>query len=115
MSTGYSILLCKSAKQKINVKNYTEADLVGICDYLPYKIVAVIFMEGQGYTVDRKMRYQENQRAIKMEKSGMNSCTRNSKHIHIKNFFAKDQVDKGHINVECCLTGFMLEFFTKPL
>ena len=51
-----------------------------------------------------------------MLKNGRNSCTGNSKHIHIRYFFVKDRVDKGEIKVEYCPTKQMLaNFYTKPL
>ena len=51
-----------------------------------------------------------------MEKNGQNSCTGNSRHIHIRYFFVKDIIDKGEMKVENCPTHLMLaDFFTKPL
>ena len=51
-----------------------------------------------------------------MERNGRNSCTGNSRHIHIRYFFLKDRIDKGEMRVEYCPTHLMLEdFFTKPL
>ena len=51
-----------------------------------------------------------------MLKNGRNSCTGNSRHIHIRHFFVKDRVDKKEIKVEYCPTSIMLaDFFTKPL
>ena len=60
--------------------------------------------------------YQDNQSAIHMEKNGRNSCTGNSRHIHIRYFFVKDRIDKREMRVEYCSTHLMLaDFFTKPL
>ena len=51
-----------------------------------------------------------------MEVNGQNSCTGNSRHIDIRYFFVKDQIDQGHLTVEYCPTEQMLaDFFTKPL
>ena len=51
-----------------------------------------------------------------MLKNGRNSCTGNSRHIHIRHFFVKDRIDKKEIRVEYCPTSIMLaDFFTKPL
>ena len=38
MSFGYGIVHCKCSKQKFNKKSSTEAEVVGVTDYLPYKI-----------------------------------------------------------------------------
>ena len=51
-----------------------------------------------------------------MLKNGRNSCTGNSRHVHIRYFFVKDRSDKGKVKVEYCPTLQMLaDFFTKPL
>ena len=51
-----------------------------------------------------------------MLKNGRNSCTGNSRHVHIRYFFVKDRVDKGEVKVEYCSTLQMLsDFVTKPL
>ena len=64
----------------------------------------------------KKLIYQDNQSAMRIEKNGCNSCTGNSRHIHIRYFFAKDRIDKGEMKVEYCPTHLMLaDFFTKPL
>ena len=51
-----------------------------------------------------------------MDKNGQNSCTGNSRHIHIRYFFVKDRIDKVVMRVEYFPTHLMLaDFFTKPL
>ena len=116
MSFGTGVIHTKSSKQKLNTKSSTEAELVGVSEYLPYHIWLVNFLEYQGYDIKNKILYQDNQSAIKMEKNGRNSCTGNSRHIDIRFFFVKDRVDSGDINVEYCPTNKMLaDFFTKPL
>ena len=75
-----------------------------------------IFLEAQGYPVENNIVYQDNQSAIRMERNGRNSCTGNSRHIHIKYFFVKDRVDNKELIIQYCPTAEMLaDFFTKPL
>ena len=51
-----------------------------------------------------------------MEVNGRNSCTGNSRHIHIRYFFVKDRIDKREMRVEYCPTEHMLaDYFTIPL
>ena len=45
---GYGIINGKSGKQKINVKSSTELELVGTCDYIPYNIWMVLFLDEKG-------------------------------------------------------------------
>ena len=35
---GYGVVHCKGSKQKINVKSSTEAELVGVSEYIPYNL-----------------------------------------------------------------------------
>ncbi len=44
MSFGRGVILCKSAKQKLNTKSSTEAEFVGASDYLPSTIWVKNFM-----------------------------------------------------------------------
>ena len=87
MSYGLGILHGKGVKQKLNLKSSTEAELVGVSNYLPYNIWMLYFLEHQGYKIMKDVIYQDNQSAIRMEKNGRNSCTRNSRHIDIRCFF----------------------------
>ena len=116
ISMGRGILHGKSSKQKLNVKSSTEAELVGVSDYLPYNTWLTMFLEKQGYDLKNNILFQDNQSAIRMERNGRNSCTGNSRHVSIRYFFVKDRVDKGEITVEYCPTHAMLaDYFTKPL
>ena len=89
LSFGTGILHGKSSKQKLNTKSSTEAELVAVSDYIPYHIWMINFLRHQGYEVKRKVLYQDNQSAIKMETNGRNSCTGNSRHIDIRFFCSR--------------------------
>ena len=116
ISLGVGVLHAKSSKQKLNVKSSTEAELVGNSEYLPYNLWLLNFMSMQGYTIKNNVLYQDNQSTILMLKNGRNSCTGNSRHIHIRYFFVKDRVDKKEVKIEYCPSLDMLaDFFTKPL
>ena len=116
MSMGLGTIHCKSSKQKLNTKSSTEAEVVGLSEYSPYNLWLVNFMNEQGYYLQTNDIFQDNQSAIRMERNGRNSCTGNSRHIHIRYFFVKDRQDKGEIDIKYCPTENMLaDFFTKPL
>ena len=116
MSMGTGTLHCKASKQKLNAKSSTETEIIGVSEYIPYNVWYINFMEAQGYHIKYNILYQDNQSAIRMERNGRNSCTGNSRHIHIRYFFVKDRVDKGEVEVLYCPTEQMLaDFFTKPL
>ena len=44
ISLAWGALHTKSSKQKLNVKNSTEAELVGMSEYVPYNIWLVNFL-----------------------------------------------------------------------
>ena len=116
MSFGVGVLHSKSTKQKLNTHSSTEAELVAVSDYLPYHIWMENFLKAQGYPLKKKVLYQDNQSAIKMEQNGRNSCTGNSRHINVRYFFIHDRVKSGNLKVVYCPANLMLaDFFTKPL
>ena len=116
MSFGWGLLHYLSAKQKLNTKSSTEAEIVGVSDYLPYTIWLRMFLECQGYYLTKNEVLQDNESAARMEKNGRMSCTGNSRHVDIRYFFTKDRVDKGEFTIQYCPTTQMLaDYYTKPL
>ena len=116
MSFGIGALHTKSTRQKLNTKSSTEAELVVVSEYLPYHIWLINFLEHQGYRVEKKLLFQDNESTIKMEVNGRNSCTGNSRHVDIRFFFVHDRVKTGKVDVVYCPTDKMVaDFFTKPL
>jgi len=115
ISMRLGILHAKSSKQKLNTKSSTEAEVVGVSNYLPFNLHFVIFLREQGYTIKENILYQDNESAIRMETNGRMSCTSNPKHIDIRYFFVKDRVDKKEIEIHHCPTAKMVAaYFTKP-
>ena len=115
-SLGRGILNGSARKQKLTAKSSTEAEVIGMSDYVTYALWHRHFLEAQGYKISKSVVYQDNMSAIKMEKNGRNSCTGNSRHIHIRYFFVVDRYEKGEIEIEYCNTLEMLaDYFTKPL
>ena len=94
MSMGTGTIHYRSSKQKLDTESSTEAELVGVSDYLPYNIWLKNFMSGQGYDLKINTIYQDNQSAMEMEINGRNSFTGNSRHIDIQYFFTKDRIGK---------------------
>lgn len=116
MSMGWGMLHCKSSKQKLNVKSSLETEVVGVSEYIPHNLQGVMFMEEQGYKLQKNILFQGNQSGIRMETNGRKSCTGNSRHVAIRYFFVKDRVDKGELSIEYCPTQLMVaDFLTKPL
>jgi hypothetical protein len=99
ISLGRGGLLCKSKKQKINIKSSTEAELIGASDYLPNTLYVKMFPSAQGYPTDTTFFHQDNESAIKMETNGKSSCGQRSRHIDIRYFFITDHVRRNDITI----------------
>ena len=65
---GYEIMHGKYLKQKINVKSFTESELVGMSKYVPYNIWFMMFISAQSYGIENNILYQDNQSAMRMKK-----------------------------------------------
>ena len=55
------------------MKSSTEAKLVGTSEYVPFNVWLKMFMEAQGYAVNKNVLFQDNQSMITMELNGRNS------------------------------------------
>jgi hypothetical protein len=102
MGTGG--IVCKSTKQKLNIKSSTEAELVGATDYIPNTIWSKNFLEAQGHKITTNILEQDNVRAIRFEKNGCASAGKQSHHIDIRYFFLKDRIVSDGITIQHCPT-----------
>jgi hypothetical protein len=116
MTLGKGCAICISSKQKINTRSSTEAELVGVNDVLAKIIWIKMFLIGQGYEVTDNVIYQDNMSAMLLERNGMRSSGKNTRHINIRYYFITDYIKRGEVRVEHCPTEEMVaDFFTKPL
>lgn len=116
ISFGKGVTNVKTKRQNLNTKSSTEAEVVGASDYIPWLIWTIKFMKYQGYDIDKKIFYQDNQSAMKLEQNGRKSCGQKSRHIDIRYFFIKDVLRRENIDLQHCPTEEMIaDFYTKPL
>jgi hypothetical protein len=116
LSLGRGIIFGKSAKQKLNTKSSTEAEIVGVSDISSQIFWTLYFLMAQGYDISENRLYQDNKSSILLEKNGRISSGQRTRHINIRYFFIKDRVDKEEVNIVYCPTEYMIaDFFTKPL
>ena len=105
-----------SRKQKLNTKSSTKAELVGADDITSLILWTQLFMEEQGYPIDRNILYQDNKSAILLERNGKQSSSKRTRHLNIRYFFLTDQLEKGNLEIEYCPTNAMVgDYMTKPL
>jgi hypothetical protein len=116
MTMGTGAAHCVSSKQKINTKSSTEAEFVGVDDIMGQVLWARYFLLAQGYDLEENIVYQDNQSAMKLEKNGMRSSSRRTRHINIRYYFVTDRVSAKELSIEYCPTLEMIgDYFTKPL
>jgi hypothetical protein len=102
-------------KQKMNVRSSTEGELVAVDDAATMILLTKLFLEAQGYEVDKNIVYQDNKSAILLETNGKRSLWKCTQALNIHYFFITDQVEKD-AQIEHCGTDNMVgDFFTKPL
>ena len=96
-----------SSKQKLNTRSSTEAELVAADDIAPQAIWTMNFLYEQGYQCETTV-YQDNTSAMLLEKNGMESSSKRTRHINIRYYLIKDKIEKGDLCVEYCPTDDML-------
>ena len=105
-----------SRKQKLNTKSSTESELVGADDISVMILWTKLFLEEQGYEIEKNILYQDNKSAILFETNGKKSSGKRTRALNIRYFFLTDQVEKGNLTIEYCPTDDMVgDFHTKPL
>ena len=86
-------------QKKLNTKSSTDAEVVGVSDYLPQSIWICLSMEAQVYDIKQNIIFQENQITTSMENNGKESCTRNSRQINVRYLFVKERVDSNNKSI----------------
>ena len=115
MTLGKGAVNTISAKQKLNTRSSTEAELVAADDIAPQAIWTTNFMKEQGHKCNTTI-YQDNQAAILLETHGMESSSKRTRHLNVRYFFIKDCIDKQHFTVVYCPTDDMIgDYPSKPL
>ena len=116
MSFGSGAPIAMSAKQKLNARSSTDAELIGADDVMSDLLWSKLFMEAQGIEVRENILHQDNKSAIILEQNGKASSGKRTRALNIRFFFIHDQINQGNLRVVYCPTKDMRgDFFTKPL
>ena len=116
MTFGKGAALNISRKQKLNAKSSTHAETVAADDASVVMLWTKLFVEAQGYAVEKNVLYQDNKSAILLEENGRKSAGKRSRALNIRYFFLTDQVEKGNLSIEYCPADEMWgDFHSKPL
>ena len=116
MSMGSGAAQVMSRKQKLVSRSSTEAELIAVDDVITMVLWTKLFLESQGYPIEKNILYQDNMSAILLETNGRKSAGKRSRALNIRYFFIADQVELGNVQIEHCPTDEMIgDFMTKPL
>jgi hypothetical protein len=115
ITIGSGPIIAKSSKQRLVTKSSTEAELVAESDFASDALVSKAFLEAQGEQVTSATIYQDNMSTIALLKNGMSKSDR-TRHINIRYFWTKEQVDSGNLQITYLPTDDMIaDILTKPL
>ena len=90
--------------------------LVGVDDFITKILWTKLFLEEQGYEINKNVLYQDNKSAILLETNGKKSSGKRTRTLNLRYFFVTDQTEKGNLTVEHCPTEDMVaDHMTKPL
>ena len=116
LSLGRGFPITSSTKQKLNTRSSTESELVATYDCMPALLWSRYFLEAQGYGSVDTILYQDNLSTTLMLNNGKSSCSKRTKHIHIRYFFITDRIKNKELRVEWMPTEDMTaDYMTKPL
>ena len=104
-----------SRKQKINTNSSTESELVKVHIVIQRMMWVDLFMKDQGYTPHATTLHQDNTSVIQLKKHRRSAAGQRTRHLNIRYFYIKDQLDQGWLSLKHCPTNSMIaDFFTKP-
>ena len=116
MSLGMGMPITGSSKQKLNMHSLTETELVVADDFMLHILWTNLFLKVQDYKTLDTILYQDNQSTILLEKNGMWSSSKQTKHLNCCYYFITNRISAGDISIKYCPTGEMVgDFFMKPL
>ena len=99
ISLGCGTVYAKSSKQKLVTKSSTEAELVALATGLEEVIWLRRFLQTQGHTLEPSIVYQDNLSAKLLVTQGLKRASR-TKHMSVRYFWAKDQIDAKRIIIK---------------
>ena len=108
LTLGHGSILSISAKQKVDTKSSTKAELISVDDAMTFIMWMKYFFESQVRSIDMYSPLkplgsdvtikQDNTSAIKLERNGWKPSSKRTKHINIRYFYISDQLKAGNIN-----------------
>jgi hypothetical protein len=116
MTYGQGTPMSLSRKQKLNTRSSsTEAKLVRPNDLSTLTLWTRLFMQCQGYDIDKNILFQDNKSTILLEQNGKRSSRKRTRALNIRYLFLTGQTVKGNLIVKYYPTTEMVaDYFSKP-
>ena len=115
LTMGQGFMQSVPRKHKLNMRSITEAELFAVDDASVKILCMVLFMEWQGYNIDKNILYQYNNNAILLEVNGKISAGNRIRELNIFCFLMTDKFEKENLQIKYCPTDNMWgDFMTKP-
>ena len=114
MSLGKDTASSASSKQKLNMKNSKEAELVAIDDSMGQILWSRHFLVAQREHVPITTIYQDNKSTILLADNRKTSSSKRTRHLNFRYFFIMDKIKKGKVTY-CPMQEMLGGLFTKPL
>jgi hypothetical protein len=83
MMLGRGAMQSIARKQRMNVRSSTEGELVAVDDTATMIVWTKLFLEAQGYDVDKNIIYQDNKSTILLETNGKKSLGKRTRALNI--------------------------------
>ena len=94
ISLGAGSITIGSRNQKINGRISTDNNIIGDNDIMGTVLCTPYFIQGEGYTVERSIMFQDNHSTMRLMLNGKKSILKNTKHCNVRYFFVKDVVNR---------------------
>ena len=115
-SLGQRAFYSSSKAQKLNTTSSTVAEVVAAAEVVPQMLWTTSYLKHQGCEIDKAVLHQDNKASILLQKNGVLSRGKATRHMDVRFFFIKDRIDSGDIDICFCGTENMTaDFLTKPL
>ena len=100
LSLGKGIICSVSTKQKVNTRSLTEAELVGVNDFISKVLWTKLFIEAQGHKVTTNViDHDSTTSAMKLAENGKASSGKSMQHFNIKYFYITDLIERKEIQI----------------
>ena len=116
VTMGKGAMINVSKKLGLLTNSSTETEIVSTGERMPKCTWFRYFRIEQGEPIVEDLLMQDNKSCMLLQKNGIFSVGKGSKHIHIRYFFVTDKIEKKELKLIYCPTEKMIaDFSTKPL